>query len=167
MRKDTQDMRPRVTQTLDKVGVTNLKALVETRWKGKRFKFVPKIQLTIDLPGSRKGAHLSRLVESITESIEEGSGETHYSLEALGRDVLWKLMTKHPFRSGEVVIDTDLVVYRRTPVSGRKTAETHQVTVKVRRERGLFRKTLSVKVYGNTVCPTPWRCLAGRTYSEP
>ncbi|MCX6695768.1 MAG: GTP cyclohydrolase, FolE2/MptA family [Candidatus Altiarchaeota archaeon] len=153
MKKDMQDRKPVVRQTLEKVGVTNLKTLVETSWGGRTYKFVPKIQLTIDLPGSRKGVHMSRLVESISEAIEEGSRETHYSLEALGKDILSKLRRKHPFKSGEVIIETDLVVQVKTPVSGRTTAESHEIKVKVRLDKGTFTKTLSVKVLGNTVCP--------------
>ena len=153
MKRETQDRKPQVRQMLDKVGVTNLKTLVETRWEGRTYKFVPKIQLTIDLPESRKGAHLSRLVEAITEAIEEGSCETHGSLEALGKNILSKLGSRHKFNSGEVVIETDLIVFTKTPVSGRRTAESHEIKVKVRYERGKFRKTLAVKVLGNSACP--------------
>lgn len=158
-------MRPKVRHTLDKVGVTNIKTLVQTSWKGRTYKFVPKIELTIDLPASRKGAHMSRLVEAITEAIEEGSRLTHYSLEALGKDILAKLMTKHPFTSGEVTIQTDLVVFRKTPVTCKTTSETHEVTVKVSANKGRFKKTLTVKVTGNTVCPHSME-VSGRPHMQ-
>jgi len=153
MKRDTQDRKPKVRRMLDKVGVTNLKTLVQTMWGGRLYKFVPKIQLTIDLPESRKGAHLSRLVEAISEAIEEESRETHGSLEGLGKNILVKLGRKHQFKSGEVVIETDLVVFRKTPVSGRDSAESHEIKVKVRRDGAEYTKALSVRVYGNTVCP--------------
>ncbi|MEA3254752.1 MAG: hypothetical protein U9Q22_02840, partial [Candidatus Altiarchaeota archaeon] len=41
-----QDRKPVVRESLDRVGVTNLRAIVLTSWKGGRYNFVPEIELT-------------------------------------------------------------------------------------------------------------------------
>jgi GTP cyclohydrolase IV len=150
---DTQDRRPGVLQSLERVGITNLKTLIETDWDGLRFRFTPDIEITIDLPEDRKGVHMSRLIESITESVEEEATRKGSSIEEIGKRILGRLAEKHPYRRGEISMSADLVVYRKTPKSKRKTMEAHSIMVTVIRDGGKYEKILKVKVVGNTVCP--------------
>ncbi len=165
-RKDTQDMQPDINVGLDKVGVTNLRTLVQTRWGGHKYKFIPRIQLTVDLPRERKGAHLSRLVEAITESIGEESDKVYGSLEELERRILERLGTKHTYKHGEVTFDTELVVARLTPKTRRRSMETHDVSVTVVKDDGKFRKKLKVRVIGNTVCPHSMKNTGGKPHIQ-
>ncbi|MBD3262572.1 MAG: GTP cyclohydrolase IV [Candidatus Altiarchaeales archaeon] len=154
---ETQDQRPAKLHKLDKVGVSNLKTLVETRYKGRMYRFIPSIDLTIDLSGERKGIHMSRLVEAIAESIEETitakTQEENASLEHLGKKVLAGLSQRHPFLKGQISFKADLVVKKKTPATRKNTFENHEIMVQVLYFRGGFRKKLSCEVYGNTVCP--------------
>jgi len=150
---DMQDRMPAVEQGLEKVGIENLKTLVKTSYKGREYRFVPTISLAIDLPKDRKGAHMSRLIEAITECVEQEAEKTHLSLEKLGKSVLEDLKKRHPYGHGLVEFKTDLVIYRKTPVTRRKTGETHGVEVSAIFGDGRFRKRLTVIVYGNTSCP--------------
>lgn len=163
---DTQDRRPEIQEGLEKVGVTGLRTLVRTKWRGKEYRFVPTIELTIDLPGERKGVHMSRLVESIAESIEEETAVVHDSLEDLGRTVLEKLGGKHPYSQGVFKLETELVVKEETPASGKKTYETHDIVVEVKREDGVYTKTLGVEVVGNTVCPHSMEYTRGKAHMQ-
>jgi len=166
MKKDTQDLRPDIEEDLTKVGVTNLRTLVQTSWGGHKYKFVPRITLTVDLSGEKRGAHMSRLVEAITESIEEESEKVYGSLEELEQKILENLEKKHPYRRGEVTFESELVVERKTPETGRRTMETHDIAVSVVKENGAYRKKLAVKVVGNTVCPHSMENTDGKPHIQ-
>lgn len=150
---DTQDIKPEIGVCLDRVGVTNLKTIVKTSFRGHAYRFIPKIELTVDLDEGKKGAHLSRLIESITETIEEEAAVTHESLEKLCRLILERLDRKHPFRRARIILASELVVEKKTPVSGKRTYEAHDIEVEVSAEAGKYSKRLTVSVLGNTVCP--------------
>jgi GTP cyclohydrolase IV len=151
--KDTQDTRPAVEMGLERVGITNLKTPITTSWRGRSYYFLPTVEITIDLDRRRKGVHMSRLVEAITEAVEEGTMMKGVSIEGIQKRILERLGRRHPFRRGEIRMESDLVVYRQTPVSGRKTAESHRIEVAVVREGKRYSKKLKVIVLGNTVCP--------------
>jgi len=166
MKKDTQDEKPKVAEELKKVGVTDLRTLVQTKWQGKNYKFVPTIQLTIDLSSQKKGAHMSRLVESITESIEEEAEVVYSSLEKLGEKILERLAEKHPYTRGEIIFETELVVQKQTPATKKKTMEAHDVVVSVKKKNGSYSKKLKVSVVGNTVCPHSMENTGGKPHIQ-
>jgi len=148
--KETQDRVPEHPGELERVGVTNLRTLVKTR---AGYRFVPTIEVTVDLAPDKKGAHMSRLVESIVELVEEESSEVQENFESLCRSVLERLEKKHPYSKGRISLETELVIGKRTPVTNRKTMETHDVYIEVINENGKYKKILKVNVFGNTVCP--------------
>ncbi len=161
-----QDNKPQVQEDLERVGVTNLRTLVLTEWKGRKYTFTPKIELTLDLDRKRRGAHMSRLVESITETIEEEIVLRHGSLEEVGKSILLRLEKKHPYNRAQISLETDLVIPRKTPKTGKTTMESYGVFVEVSYAGGAYRKTLRVNVLGNTVCPHAMQQTGGRTHIQ-
>ncbi len=153
MNRETQEYRPEVQEKLERVGVTNLRTLVMTGFGGHMYKFVPSFDVFIDLPKDKKGIHMSRLVESISEAVNSEAAYKHETFENLERDIIEELWGKHPFARAEVGLKTALVVERETPVSKKTTMETHDVAVKVIYENKKYRKILTVWVVGNTACP--------------
>lgn len=155
---DTQENKPKIMEDLEKAGITNLRTLVMINWKGKEYRFVPRITITIDLEKKKKGIHMSRLIESIIETVEEETGERHSSIEELEKHILEHLKGKHTYKRGEIWMETELVVPRKTPVTRKQTMETHDVRIGVFNtnndgDNGKYGKILEVKVIGNTVCP--------------
>ena len=163
---DTQDRKPDVMEELQKVGITGLRTIVQTNWKGVPYRFIPSITLTINLPKEKKGAHMSRLVESITETIEEESAFVYGSLEELERHILESLEKKHPYSTGEITMATELVVQKKTPVSRKRTMETYDVTVSVMKKRGAFTKRLAASALGSTACPHAMEHSNGRPHIQ-
>jgi GTP cyclohydrolase IV len=161
-----QDNKPLVSEDLERVGVTNLRTIVLTEWKGRKYTFTPKIELTIDLDRKKRGAHMSRLVESITETIEEEIVLRHGSIEEVGKSILERLEKKHPFQKAQISMETDLVISRKTPKTGKTTMESYGVFVSVSYLGGAYRKTLRVSVMGNTVCPHAMEQTGGRTHIQ-
>jgi GTP cyclohydrolase FolE2 len=148
------------------VGVADLKAIVQTKWKGMLYRFIPKITLTIDLPKEKKGAHMSRLVEAISETIEEESVIVYGSLEELEKNILISLMKKHPCTKGEIKMETELVVKKQTPVSKKQTMETYEVSVSVLVDKGKYSKKLKAEAVGSTVCPHAMEHSQGKSHIQ-
>lgn len=161
-----QDMEPGIKEDLERVGIANLKTLVVTSWRGKRYKFVPEIELTIDLCKKRRGAHMSRLVESISEIIEEEALMPHKSLEELERKILDRLREKHNYKKGSISMVTDLVIEKTTPITKKKTMETHKILIEVFKDNRKYKKTLQVEVLGNTLCPHAMEKSDGKSHIQ-
>jgi len=67
---DIQATSPDVRINLTRVGVKNVKKLVEVHRQGKRpVIFISNFDVYVDLPGSLKGANLSRNFEVITQPV--------------------------------------------------------------------------------------------------
>jgi len=163
---ELQDKKPEIKESLERVGITGLKSIVMTNWKNRKYNFVPEIELTLDLDKERKGIHMSRLVESIAECIEEEVEIRHGSLEEVEKSILEKLKEKHPFNHAEITMKTDLIIPQKTPVTGKRTMEAHEISVKVSCNNGVYTKVLKVKVLGNTVCPHAMNKNKGRTHIQ-
>lgn len=163
-KKDTQDNKPKIQEDLERVGITNLKTLVVTSWKGRDYKFIPEIEVVLDLDKDRKGVHMSRLVESVTEVVESEIHVRYKSLEELCMHILGKVKRKHPYRRAEISMKTDLIIEKKTPRTGKKTLETYGISVKVVSENGALSKILRVDVVGSTACPHALR--NGRTHMQ-
>lgn len=168
---ETQEERPEIMERLHRVGITNLKTVARINWKGKTYTFIPTFEITIDVPAEKKGIHMSRLVESITETMSEAVEEevrrAHTSLEELERCIIRRLEGKHPHRRAEVWIKTSLILERETPASKKQSLEAYDVEVGViKHETGEFEKVLRVGVIGNTACPHAMANNAGKTHIQ-
>jgi GTP cyclohydrolase-4 len=153
MNKETQERRPDIEEGLERVGITNLRVLVKTGFGGHMYKFVPSFDVFIDLPKDKKGIHMSRLVESISEIVTSKAAYKHETFENLERDIIEELASRHPFERAEVSLKTSLVVEKKTPVSKKDTMETYDIAVTTVFEKGKYSKVLWVSVIGNTACP--------------
>ncbi|ASJ02959.1 GTP cyclohydrolase [Thermococcus profundus] len=168
---ETQEETPRIMEPLRRVGITNLRSVARINWKGKVYTFLPLFEITIDLPAEKKGIHMSRLIESVTdamsEAVEEEVMKAHSSLEELGKCVIKRLEGKHPHRRAEVWVKTHLIIPRETPASGKTSYEPYDVEVGViKNEDGSFEKVLRVRVVGNTVCPHAMANNDGKTHIQ-
>ena len=171
MAVETQEEVPEIRERLRRVGITNLRSVAKINWKGQTYTFLPLFEVTIDVPAEKKGIHMSRLVESITdamsEAVEEEVMRVHTSLEELGKCIIKHLEGKHPHRRAEVWIRTHLIIPRQTPASGKTSYEPYDVEVGViKNEDGEFEKVLRVRVIGNTACPHAMANNEGKTHIQ-
>ena len=151
---NTQDSVPRHQLVLSEVGISNLKTLITiNRKNGGSFRFITTVDVTINLPADRKGAHMSRLVESISE-IFLNSQEGNESIEMLNERALTLLREKHPFLTGSINIRFDFAWYRKTPVTNRESLEVYPISVHtILNQRLEFVHRISVVATGSTACP--------------
>lgn len=150
---ETQNERPKDEISLDYVGITNFKTLLVITRNGKTFHLAPLIEATINLPANMKGAHMSRISESIVEIIND-ERNAHNSVEELSLQVLRKLKEKHPYTKAHLSLNFDFFYETETPKSKKKTFEVTNVTVETWLEEGEEDQlSISVEYIGNTVCP--------------
>lgn len=166
MTQNTQDNRPEHPIKLEKVGITNLKTLIKIERYNREFRHIPVITIFMDLDKLKKGVHMSRLIESITETVEEEVTEKHSSLEQIGKHILEKLKEKHHFEKAGIKIESELPVYEKTPASKKDTIEVHDISVNVLNDGETWTKVLRVSVVGNTACPHALSMNKGRTHIQ-
>ncbi len=150
---ETQNEKPMNEISLDYVGITNFKTLLVITREGKTYHLTPAIEVTINLPAEMKGAHMSRICESVVGIIND-ERNAHHSVEQLSLQALKKLKEKHPYSHAHLSLNFDFFYETRTPVTKKKTFEVTNVTVETWVQDGhedLI--AISIEYIGNTVCP--------------
>ncbi|MDD3857603.1 MAG: GTP cyclohydrolase, FolE2/MptA family, partial [Methanoculleus sp.] len=116
---DVQSSLPEVRINLTRVGVKNVQKLVEVARSGKRpVVFISKFDVFVDLPGSLKGANLSRNFEVIDDVLQQAIDGDVKEIEELCSAVARKLLDRHEYAERtEVRMRSQFMVRRETPVS--------------------------------------------------
>ncbi len=95
---DIQATSPDFRINLTRVGVKNVKKLVEVHRHGKRpVIFISNFDVYVDLPGSLKGANLSRNFEVIDEVLQQAIDGDVNKIEKLCSVVARKLLDRHEY----------------------------------------------------------------------
>lgn len=157
---DTQSKAPDVRISLTRVGVKNVRKLVEVARPGKVRPaiFISIFDVFVDLPSSLKGANLSRNFEVIDEVLQQAAEGEVKGIEEICGIVAKKLLDHHEYaEETEVFMHSQYMMNRETPVS--KTTCQEVITVyahaKAQRNGGnhVVRKSIGAEVTGITACP--------------
>ena len=156
---DVQSTAPDVRISLTRVGVKNVKKLVEVARPGKRSMiFISEFDVFVDLPSSLKGANLSRNFEVIDEVLQQATTGGVKGIEDVCGIVSRKLLDHHEYADRtEVFMKSFYMMNRETPVS--KTACQEVINVYAhavaQRTKGvpIVRKSVGAEVTGITACP--------------
>jgi GTP cyclohydrolase-4 len=156
---DIQSTIPAVRINLTRVGVKNVKKLVEVSRQEKRPVVVISIfDLFVDIPGSLQGANLSRNLEVIDEVLQQAIDGEVKEIEDLCSVVARKLLDRHEYADRtEVRMRSQYMVKRETPVSHTSCHEVVQVHARAVARRTfrdpIVRKSIGAEVTGMTACP--------------
>ncbi|KQC04548.1 MAG: GTP cyclohydrolase [Methanoculleus sp. SDB] len=156
---DTQSTLPDVRINLTRVGVKNVKKLVEVGRPGKRpVIFISNFNVFVDLPSSLKGANLSRNFEVIDEVLQQAIEGEVKGIEEVCNAVARKLLDHHEYADRtEVDMKSLFMVKRETPVSKTECHEVVKVVASAVAQRTgttpLVRKSIGAEVTGMTACP--------------
>lgn len=157
---DTQDNTPTIPVHLTRVGVTGVKKLLEIERNGKRpIVLLPTFDAFVDLPSTKRGIHMSRNPEAISEVMEEVlEEESAVEIENLCAEIVNRLLTKHKYaKKAEVSMETDFIIMKESPVTRHKTQEMTKVMADASGVRNgdevVIRKMIGAEVIGMTVCP--------------
>ncbi|MBP2146735.1 GTP cyclohydrolase-4 [Methanofollis sp. W23] len=156
---DVQSTCPDVRINLTRVGVKNVKKLVEVSRPEKRpVVFISNFDVYVDLPGSLKGANLSRNFEVIDEVLQEAIDGKVTEIEELCSVVARKLLDHHEYAERtEIQMRSEFMVRRETPVSKTGCHEVVKVYARAVAKRNggnpIIRKSIGAEVTGMTACP--------------
>jgi GTP cyclohydrolase-4 len=156
---DTQATLPEVRINLTRVGVKNVKKLVEVARQGKRpVIFISNFHVFVDLPSSLKGANLSRNFEVIDGVLQQAIEGEVSGIEEVCSAVARKLLDHHEYADRtEVNMKSLFMVKRETPVSNTECHEVVKVVASAIAQRNanspIVRKSIGAEVTGMTACP--------------
>jgi GTP cyclohydrolase IV len=120
--------------------------------------FISNFDVYVDLPGSLKGANLSRNFEVIDEVLQQAiEGEVN-EIEQLCSVVARKLLDRHEYADRtEVLMRSEFMVKRETPISHTTCHEVVKVHARAIARRTfrtpIVRKSIGAEVTGMTACP--------------
>ena len=156
---DVQSSLPEVRINLTRVGVKNVQKLVEVARPGKRpVIFISNFDVFVDLPGSLKGANLSRNFEVIDDVLQQAIDGEVKVIEELCSVVARKLLDRHEYAERtEVRMQSQFMVRRETPISETSCHEVVNVHASAIAQRNdgspIIRKSIGAEVTGMTACP--------------
>ena len=157
---DVQANLPEIPITLSRVGVTEVKKLVEVARPEKRpIILISKFDIFVDLPSDRKGANLSRNFEAIDEVLEESLTSPVCEIEELCSEVARRLLDRHEYASrAEVKMKSEYIIKRTTPVNKVKCQEVVDIFAEAIADRMKdgtvsVKKMVGAEVVGITACP--------------
>ncbi|MDY6817999.1 MAG: GTP cyclohydrolase MptA [Halobacteriales archaeon] len=161
---DVQASTPDVSVGLNRVGVTGVEKLVEIARPEKRpIVLMAEFEVFVDLPGSRKGADMSRNMEVIDEILEEAVSEPTYRVEDVCGDAAERLLGKHDYTTKtEVRMEADLITKDQTPESDRPTQNTATILAGATATEDGTHEEIGAKVTGMTVCPCSQGMMSSR-----
>ena len=146
----------------------NVKKLVEVSRQDKRpVVFISNFDVYVDLPGSLKGANLSRNFEVIDEVLQQAIDGEVKGIENLCSAVARKLLDRHEYADRtEVLMRSEFMVKRETPVSHTTCHEVVKVHARAIAKRTfrdpIVRKSIGAEVTGMTACPCAQNIMKDR-----
>lgn len=157
---DIQANRPQIPINLTRVGVTNVKKLVEVKRKERRpIVLIATFDIFVDLPSRLKGANLSRNFEAVDEVLEKALNMPVYEIEQLCSDVAQSLLNRHEYASrAEVLLKSEYVVKRESPSTKMECQEVVEIFAEAIAMREnpaniVVKKLIGAEVVGMTACP--------------
>jgi GTP cyclohydrolase-4 len=156
---DTQDNIPSIPVHLTRVGVTGVKKLLKIERERKRpIILIPTFDAFVDLPSTKRGIHMSRNPEAISEVLEEVVKNTNVEVESLCAEIVNTLLKKHKYaKRAEVSMKSDFMFMKKSPVTKHNTQEMTKIMADAIGYRDgdnvIIRKMIGAEVVGMTVCP--------------
>ncbi|MDK2834994.1 MAG: cyclohydrolase [Methanolobus sp.] len=157
---DIQANRPQIPINLTRVGVTNVKKLVEVKRKERRpIVLIATFDIFVDLPSYLKGANLSRNFEAVDEVLERAVNMPVYEIEQLCSDVAQSLLNRHEYATrAEVILKSEYVVKRESPSTKMECQEVVEIfaeaiAMREDEENMVVKKLIGAEVVGMTACP--------------
>ncbi len=166
---DVQACTPDIRINLTRVGVKNVKKLVEVARSGSKrpIILISDFHLFVDLPSDMKGANLSRNFEAMYEVLEEAISTPTYEVEELCCEVAKRLLMLHEYATtAEVGMKSEYMLKRKTPIMNIQCQEPTIILAEARAYRGTsnirIRKIVGAEVVGITTCPCAQELLKER-----
>ncbi|MDI6888043.1 MAG: GTP cyclohydrolase, FolE2/MptA family, partial [Candidatus Thermoplasmatota archaeon] len=97
MAVDVQNKVPALRFKLTRVGIRGVRKPVFVERGGKLTTLAANIDVFVDLPASRKGAHMSRNIEAVNEILDRSIEKPVKGVENLCANIAKQLLSKHDY----------------------------------------------------------------------
>ncbi len=151
LERDLQHEPPPRPLRLDRVGVTGLRRII--RLVDGRSLFYATLDLFVELPAERKGAHMSRFSDTLEEVLDEIGGQSEPVVESLAERIARQLLAGHQARRVDAQIRARFPLTRRAPLSGKPSQELYTVIGRAVATPDRCVRLLGVEAEGMMACP--------------
>jgi GTP cyclohydrolase-4 len=151
LERDLQHERPPTPLRLDRAGVTGLRRIIRLN-KGHGL-FYATLDLSVELPAERKGAHMSRFSDTVEEALEEIGGQEQPVVESLAEHIARQLSVAHQARRVDVEIRAQFPLTKRAPLSGKPSQELFTLIGRAVAAPDRCVRLVGVEAEGMMACP--------------
>ncbi len=151
LERDLQHEPPSMPLRLDRVGVSGLRRII--RLANGHGLFYATLDLSVELPGERKGAHMSRFSDTVEEALDEIGGEAEPVVESLAELIARRLSVGHQARRVDVEIRAHFPLTKRAPLSGKPSQELYTLIGRAVATPDRCVRLVGVEAEGMMACP--------------
>ena len=150
---DVQQTRPAVSISLSRVGVTNLRRIIQMANGGRSTLFYATLDLFADLNPEQAGVHMSRFSDVLEALVEEISLEVSPDIESLAERLAQQVARSQGAVRSEVHVRAQYPMMKVTPVTGKSVEELYTLIGIAASNGERTRRLVGVEVDGITACP--------------
>jgi GTP cyclohydrolase-4 len=161
---DIQASEPVVAIGLSRVGVTNLRRVIQIVDGGRSTPLCAELNLFVDLNPEQAGVHMSRFSDVLESLTEEISLEPSPDIESLAERLARQVVQSQEALRSEVHVRAQYPMSKVTPISGKQVEELYTLIGVAASDQEGTRRLIGIEAYGLTVCPCAQDMV--RTYSQ-
>jgi GTP cyclohydrolase-4 len=150
---DVQKDKPAVPVGLSRVGVTNLRRIIQLQNNRRSTLFYAELSLFADLDRTLAGVHMSRFSDVLEDIVEEITLDVSPNIESLAERLARQVVQSQHAVHSEVHIRVQYPMMRTAPVSGKRAEELYTLIGIAACDGKRVRHVVGVEVNGLTVCP--------------
>jgi GTP cyclohydrolase-4 len=151
LERDLQHEPPSAPLRLDRVGVSGLRRII--RLANGHGLFYATLDLSVELPGQQKGAHMSRFSDTVEEALDEIGTQEEPVIESLAERIARQLSAGHRARRVDVEIRAHFPLTRRAPLSGKSSQELYTLIGRAVATPDRCVRLVGVEAEGMMACP--------------
>jgi GTP cyclohydrolase-4 len=150
--KDVQGGKPVHLLNVERVGVRNVRVPLTVRRGDDVFNLSVNLNVFVDLPSWRKGADMSRTIESINSVINGHKNED--AIEHVSMEICKECLRRFDYSSKAMVEMSTVIFLNRNASGGSESLVPYEVRVNSELERnGASKTSLSVEIMVINACP--------------
>lgn len=151
LERDLQREQPPVPLRLDRVGVSGLRRII--RLDNGQGLFYATLDLSMELPAERKGAHMSRFSDTVEEALDEIAGRHEPIVESLAESIARQLSSRLEARRVDVEIRAHFPLTKHAPLSGKASQELYTLIGRAVASPQRCVRLVGVEAEGMMACP--------------
>jgi GTP cyclohydrolase-4 len=151
LERDLQHEPPSAPLRLDRVGVAGLRRII--RLANGQGLFYATLDLSVELPGQQKGAHMSRFSDTLEEVLDEIGAQEDPVIESLAERIARQLSAGDRARRVDVEIRAHFPLTRRAPLSGKPSQELYTLIGRAVASPERCVRLVGVEAEGMMACP--------------